>query len=343
MYLLELAGTDDAFAAYEAASAASRVTVRGGGVAIARGITDRVSQLALTHRVNELLGTAAPDLASARALVEAASIDRSGSVAVRARDVRGATGVSTQAVERALGSILVERGFTVDLDDPNHELRAVFAGPPSTSEWDGDAIEIAPDAGEDGLCALGWLAVEPERDFTDRAPTDRPFFQPGSMDPALARALVNVAGARPGARVLDPMCGTGGLLLEATRVGSAVVGVDALEKMVQGTRENLVAAGADEFLVCRGDARRLPFEADTFDAVVVDAPYGRQTKVSADSLAVLLEDALGQARRVAPRAVVVGDRPWADVAREAGWSVSAQFQRRVHRSLDRFIHVLDRG
>lgn len=341
MYLLELAGTDDAFAAYEAASAASRVTVRGGGVATARGITDRVSQLALTHRVSDLIGTTAPDLDGARALLEAASIDRTGSVAVRARDVRGATDVSTQAVERALGSILVERGFTVDLEKPDHELRAVFAGSPSTTEWEGDAIEIAPDA-DDGVCALGWLAVEPPRDFTDRAPTDRPFFQPGSMDPALARALVNVAGARPGARVLDPMCGTGGLLLEASRVGSSVVGVDALEKMVSGTRENLAAARAAEFDVCRGDARRLPFAADAFDAVVVDAPYGRQTKVSADSLAVLLEDALAEARRVAPRAVVVGDRPWAAVAREAGWTVSAQFQRRVHRSLDRFIHVLDR-
>ncbi|CCQ33289.1 ubiquinone-menaquinone biosynthesis methyltransferase protein [Halorhabdus tiamatea SARL4B] len=342
MFLLELAGTDDAFAAYEAASAASRVTVRGGGVATARGITDRVSQLALTHRVSELLGTAAPDLDSARALLEAASFDRSGSVAVRARDIRGATGVSTQAVERALGSVLVDRGFTVDLDDPDHELRAVFAGPPSTTEWDGDGIELAPDAGEEGICALGWLAVEPERDFTDRAPTDRPFFQPGSMDPSLARALVNVAGARPDARVLDPMCGTGGLLLEASRVGSAVVGVDALAKMVRGTRENLAAARADAFDVCRGDARRLPLEADAFDAVVVDAPYGRQTKVSADSLAALLRDALAEARRVAPRAVVVGDRPWAGVAREAGWTVSAQFKRRVHRSLDRFIHVLDR-
>lgn len=341
MYLLELAGTDDAFAAYEAASAASRVTVRGGGVATARGISDRASQLALTHRVSELLGTTAPDIDGARALLEAANIDRSGSVAVRARDVRGATGVSTQAVERALGSVLVERGFTVDLDDPDHELQAVFAGPPSTADWDGDGIEIAPDTG-DGVCALGWLAVEPERDFTDRAPTDRPFFQPGSMDPALARALVNVAGARPDARVLDPMCGTGGLLLEASRVGATVVGVDALEKMVRGTRENLTAARADAFDVCRGDARRLPLAADAFDAVVVDAPYGRQTKVSADSLAVLLEDALGEARRVAPRAVVVGDRPWAAVAREAGWTVSAQFKRRVHRSLDRHVHVLDR-
>ncbi|MFB6128173.1 MAG: TIGR01177 family methyltransferase, partial [Halorhabdus sp.] len=237
MYLLELAGTDDAFAAYEAASATSRVTVRGGGVATARGITDRASQLALTHRVSELVGTTAPDLESAHALLDAASVDRTGSVAVRARDVRGATGVSTQAVERTLGSALVERGFTVDLDDPDHELRAVFAGEPSRTAWDGDGIGIA-DAG-DGVCALGWLAVEPDRGFTSRAPTDRPFFQPGSMDPTLARALVNVAGARPDTRVLDPMCGTGGLLLEASRVGSTVVGVDALEKMVRGTRENL--------------------------------------------------------------------------------------------------------
>lgn len=59
---------------------------------------------------------------------------------------------------------------------------------------------------QDSVCALGWLAAESVRDFGTRAPTDKPFFQPGSMDPLLARAVANVAGARSGATILDPMC-----------------------------------------------------------------------------------------------------------------------------------------
>ncbi|WP_181685930.1 methyltransferase domain-containing protein [Halorhabdus salina] len=339
MYLLELAGTDDDFAAYEAASAASGVSVIAGGLATAQSVTERASTLALTHRVSDLVGTAEPTIAAAREILESASIDRSGSVAVRARDVRGATGVSTQAAERELGSVLVEAGLSVDLDDPDQELRVVFAGSPSVKQ--SSAVNVASEA-DPGVCAIGWLASDPPRTFTDRAPTDRPFFQPGSMDPTLARALVNIAGARPGATVLDPMCGTGGLLIEAGLVGARPVGVDALEKMAAGTRENLAALVDDECAVCKGDARRLPFRDDAVDAVVFDAPYGRQTKITGDTLAALVGDALAEAHRLASRTVIVGDRSWQAVAEAAGWTVAAHFERRVHRSLDRHVLVLDR-
>jgi len=372
VYVLELAGRDDAFAAHEARSRASDVTVVGAGLATARGI-DGVTDLAFTHRASDLVGTSEPDIESARALLSAAAIDREGSVAVRAVDVRTTTGVDTQRAERALGQVLVDRGFTVDLDDPDHELRALFAGPPGAGSVADDANEGDPspddsaprpdesdpisdesagdadaaddgaaDAAREGLCALGWLAAESDRGFAARAPTDRPFFQPGSMDPMLARALVNIAGARPGATVVDPMCGTGGLLIEAGLVGARVVGCDAQRKMVRGTRLNLQdALGADgEFSVARADARRSPLREGSADAVVFDAPYGRQSKIEAGTLADLVGDALAEIRRIAPRAVLVADRSWADAAREAGWTVERVFERRVHRSLVRHIHVL---
>jgi len=357
VYVLELAGRDDAFAACEARSAASDVTVVGAGLATARGI-DRVADLAFTHRASDLVGTTGPDVESARALLDAATIDREGSVAVRAVDVRTTTGVDTRRAERELGQILVDRGFTVDLDDPDHELRALFAGPPGAGSVADDADEGDPvpqdavdavDADSagvsdgEGLCALGWLAAESTRGFSARAPTDRPFFQPGSMDPMLARALVNVAGARPGATVVDPMCGTGGLLIEAGLVGARVVGCDAQRKMVRGTRENLQdALGEDgDFSVALADASRSPLRDGSADAVVFDAPYGRQSKIEAGTLADLVGDALAEIRRIAPRAVLVADRSWEDAADAAGWTVDARFERRVHRSLVRHIHVLE--
>jgi tRNA (guanine10-N2)-dimethyltransferase len=336
VYVLEFAGQDDAFAAREAASATTGVTRLGAGLATARGVTDRVRTLAFTRRASDLVGTTDPSVESAAALLGAASVDRSGSVAVRAVDVRATAGVDTQRAERVLGGELVDRGFTVDLDDPDHELRALFAGPVGDSEREGGD---GPDAGV--VCALGWLAVESRRDFGDREPADRPFFQPGSMDPLLARALVNIAGARPGHRVLDPMCGTGGTLVEAGLVGARVVGADAQAKMVDGTRENLAdALGEAAFDLCRADARRLPLADGAVDAAVVDVPYGRQSKIAAESLSALVGDALGELHRVAGRAVVVGDRSWADAARAAGWTVDGQFRRRVHRSLDRHVLVL---
>jgi len=44
---------------------------------------------------------------------------------------------------------------------------------------------------------------------------------------------------------------------------------------------------------------------------------------------------------VAPRCVLMADRSWEDAARAAGWTVDSRFERRVHRSLVRHVHVLD--
>ncbi|WP_135828561.1 methyltransferase domain-containing protein [Halorussus halobius] len=338
MYALELAGEDDRFAAAEAASAAAGVEVVAPGLATASTITDRVRNLAYTHRASELLGRTDASVESARALLDCAEIDRDGdgrrdgvdagaatTVAVRARDVRNLTGVDTQRAERALGQVLVDRGFAVDLDDPDRELRAIFS---------------------EDTCIVGWLESESVRDYGTRKPTDRPFFQPGGMDPMLARALVNLAGARPGATLLDPMCGTGGVLVEAGLVGATAYGADAQRKMVRGASENLAAyldpdpRATGEWATVQGDATHLPVPDDSLDAVVFDAPYGRQSKIANLDLDDLVAGALSEARRVASRAVVVGDRSWAETARERGWTVENEFERRVHRSLDRHVVVL---
>jgi tRNA (guanine10-N2)-dimethyltransferase len=320
VYVLELGGQDDDFAVFEARSAASGIERLAPGLATAREISERVRNLAYTHRASELLGEGQPDVESARSVLEGTPTERSGTVAVRAVDVRGQTDIDTQQAERELGDVLVDRGFAVDLEDPDHELRACFA---------------------EGACTVGWLVAESVRDYGTRKPTDRPFFQPGSMDPLLARALANVAGARPGATVLDPMCGTGGILLEAGLVGARVVGLDAQAKMVRGSRENLARVLSDGWHVAHGDARSLPVADRGVDAVVFDTPYGRQSKVEG-RLDRLVLDALREARRVAPRCVVVGDRPWAQPASEAGWTTEAAFDRPVHRSLTRYVLALRR-
>jgi tRNA (guanine10-N2)-dimethyltransferase len=321
VYVLELAGQDDdPLATLEARAACSGVEPLAPGLATARAFTGRVADLALVRTTCELLALTDPDVGDAVAALRAVGLGSppDGTVRVRARDVRGLTGVSTSEAERRLGGVLTDRGYAVDLEDPDRELRALFS---------------------EGVCALGWVRVETARGFEARRPTDRPFFQPGSMDAMLARALVNVAGARPGATVVDPMCGTGGLLLEAGLVGARVLGVDAQWKMARGAAENLAAYLDGGFATVRGDATRLPVRDGGADAVVLDAPYGKQSKVVGD-LATLVSGALGEAHRVAPRAVLVADRSWTETAEDTGWAVEAHIERRVHRSLVRHIHLL---
>jgi tRNA (guanine10-N2)-dimethyltransferase len=327
VYVLELAGQgDDELARYEASSACSGVERLAPGLATADALTDRVEHLGFTQTVSTLVGCCDATVADAVAMLETApDSTRTGTIRVRARDVQGLTGISSRTAERALGGVLSDRGYAVDLDNPDHELRALFS---------------------EGTCALGWLAYRSIRDFTERKPTDRPFFQPGSMDPMLARALVNIAGARAGAQIVDPMCGTGGLLLEAGLVGADVIGVDAQWKMVRGARENLAAYLDGEEAGCystlRGDATCLPVRDRAADGVVFDAPYGRQSKIVGE-LAPLVGGALAAARRIAPRAVVVADRSWATAAHDVGWTVETVIKRRVHGSLDRHLHLLHDG
>ncbi len=45
------------------------------------------------------------------------------------------------------------------------------------------------------------------------------------MSPKLARCMVNLTGVKENDLVLDPFCGTGGILIEAGIMGARVIGV----------------------------------------------------------------------------------------------------------------------
>lgn len=319
MYVLELAGEDDQFAAREAAAAATGVKVIGPGLALAETITPaRIRGLGFTHRADAVIAQSRGTISAAKARLQAADLDRAGTVAVRARDIRGTAGVSTQTAEETLGQALQRQGFRVELEEPEHELRALFT---------------------DDLCVLGWHVVDAERDFAVRAPTDKPFFQPGAMAPVEARAIANFCRAQPGRTVLDPMCGTGGVLVEAGLLGARVIGIDAQSKMVAGARANFAEYLETPYAVVQGDASHLPV-CGSIDAVVFDAPYGRQSKIAHQELASLLRETLVAASSIAERAVVISDHSLADIALTAGWTVETVFERRVHRSLTRHVHLL---
>ncbi|MCK4266621.1 MAG: TIGR01177 family methyltransferase, partial [Thermoplasmata archaeon] len=75
--------------------------------------------------------------------------------------------------------------------------------------------------------------------FESRKSEYRPYSHPISLHPKLARALVNLTGVREGQCLLDPFCGTGGVLLEAALMGVRTLGGDMDSRMVSGTRQNL--------------------------------------------------------------------------------------------------------
>ena len=75
--------------------------------------------------------------------------------------------------------------------------------------------------------------------FFERGPRRKPFFHPTAMQAKLARVMVNLAQPKRGDLVLDPFCGTGGMLVEAGLIGCRVVGFDAKPHMLRGGLQNL--------------------------------------------------------------------------------------------------------
>jgi ubiquinone/menaquinone biosynthesis C-methylase UbiE len=83
----------------------------------------------------------------------------------------------------------------------------------------------------------------------------------------IARLLL---GLRPGDGVLDVACGPGNFSRAFARVvgdSGLVVGIDASRTMLDRGASELRRSGLDNLALIRGDATRLPFVDDSFDAV----------------------------------------------------------------------------
>jgi tRNA (guanine10-N2)-dimethyltransferase len=154
----------------------------------------------------------------------------------------------------------------------------------------------------------------------------------------MARTLANIAGVHAGDRVLDPFCGTGGILIEAKLLGATAIGSDFDPLMVQGSRRNVLKS-----LLMLADATQLPFQDHSIDSVVTDLPYGQSVCIKkADTMDNLYANALEEIARVLKkgrRAVVVTHKDISGIARQH-MTVLEQHEQRVHKSLTRRVLVL---
>jgi len=98
-------------------------------------------------------------------------------------------------------------------------------------------------------------------------------FHPGGL--ALTEQLGTLIGLGPGQRVLDVAAGTGtSAIFLAERFGCEVVGIDYGRDSVALANAAASEAGlASRVRFEQGDAERLPFEANSFDAVVCECAF----------------------------------------------------------------------
>jgi len=232
-------------------------------------------RLAMTHVILEYLGECAANLESFQDLLGTLAITTVQTFAGRVRKVHGGCDeinpASQRDFERMIGTMITG---PVDLNNPEVEFRAVLS---------------------EDRCYFGKVLFHFDRGgFDVRNPGKRDFFHPGVMMPRMARTLVNLSCAEPGDLLLDPFCGTGGILIESDILGIRGIGTDFDPLMIDGSRKNM----ADAVLIV-SDATHLPFRTGTIDAVVTDLPYGQSVCIrKTDTMENLYDCAIAEIHRV---------------------------------------------
>jgi 23S rRNA G2445 N2-methylase RlmL len=116
--------------------------------------------------------------------------------------------------------------------------------------------------------------------------------RPSALRPTVAATMVALAG-KPGAVLLDPCCGSGTILTEASAAGwPEVCGGDIDPEAVRIATANVPAAR-----VQRCDARETGRADAAVDAVVTNLPFGRQFEVPG-SMRVWLTRVLAEFGRI---------------------------------------------
>jgi len=99
---------------------------------------------------------------------------------------------------------------------------------------------------------------------------EKRFSQGGEfIDRREKQAVLDALGPVDGTEILEIACGTGRFTTMLAERGANIVGLDISEPMLQQGRDRARSAGvADQLAFLRGDAERLPFPDDRFDAVL---------------------------------------------------------------------------
>ena len=272
-------------------------------------------RLALSYSINEVL--ASGDLEKIEEKVGGLDLGEGRTFGIRAKKLEG--GLSTSLLKNRIGGAIEEsRNISVNLENPDIRI-SVFAG------------------SKIYLCRE--IVVVDRKIFERRKPHHRPFSSPISLHPRIATALVNLSGVVAGETLLDPFCGTGGILIEAGLMGVKVAGIDIKRNIVDGCRKNLEYYGVRNYTLRDGDSTEM--DIDPVDAIVTDFPYGRSTYTGGD-IGGLYEKSfsrMGEWLKEGKCAVVgLPDRRFADVGSKY-LHLEKVHSMRVHRSLTRYFCV----
>ena len=276
-------------------------------------------RLAMTFVINTLLFSCAADLNDITQCARQHPLMQKGSIAIRCNN-HSPSITSDQLISR-LGEIYI-KNRVVNLTNPDIELRVV----------------ITDD--------IAYVGVKQARiyssGFQKRRGHLRPFPSPITLHPKIARALVNLSRVKKHDLLLDPFCGTGGILIEGGLLGVQIIGSDIEQRMIDGCKKNLDfyhLRNVQLYCVDIGDILQY---IPPVDAIVTDFPYARSTTTKGEQLTRLYS------RAFEAIAEILKNNRWAVVGLSSKetqrlgteyFSIVTTYSVKSHRSLTRFFVV----
>ena len=181
----------------------------------------------------------------------------------------GKRNYNTEEIKQACAAgIIVAQGWTYSEDDATADLNVrVFI--------EGDMAEVGVRLAAQSLSKRAYKQQH----------------VPGSLKPAVAAALLELASVTPDMRILDPCCGAGTILIEAGSRGAMAWGGDINQDAVTAAHINAAQANVDVHIQ-RWDARALPISTGSVDCVISNLPWGRA--VSTDGSLSSLYQEIGE-------------------------------------------------
>jgi len=174
-----------------------------------------------------------------------------------------------------------------------------------------------------------------QEDFNSRKAHNRPGFSPVSLHPKLARALVNISRVKT--KLLDPFCGTGGILIEAGLMGIKTIGTDIDKDMLKKTEKNLKFFKLKNYQLKHVDARKVEYKVD---AIVTDPPYGKSSSLKNSNQKELITDFLKQAHKILPKKSYLVMMLPNNVRLKSKFKIKNKIDFFIHKSLTRTIYVM---
>jgi len=276
-------------------------------------------RLSLTFYVDELMFSCKPLIRDIKTKSSENIFREKGTIAVRCKN--RSKNIDSKSILDLLADNYT-KGREVSLETPDIEIRGLIT---------------------DSTLYVGLKIAEIDSSpFRKRKAQNRPFFSPISMHPKLARAIVNLSSIKRNEVLLDPFCGTGGILIEAGLIGAKVIGSDIENKMIEGCKKTLNFYNVKNYNLFLSDIGEINKHVAEVDAIVTDLPYGKSTTTKGEKIDHLYERAFENFSKLLKRngRAVVGlsDKNLISLG-EKYLSLMEKHEFRVHRSLTRYFAV----